>query len=183
MTTTEAADLRAAREHAALLRDLEALCRKYIPRNPVLPLPPDAKMPTKPGQIWVIPDEQFQVINTIVGIPDDPAAAGITYIAGPMTGYPDHNWPAFNAMAARLRGAGLTVINPAELHPDTTHDWDWYLRRDIAELVKCSRVVFLPDWFNSRGARLEHHVAAALGLDLVYPDDIDDFITNRTCAQ
>lgn len=109
-------------------------------------------------------------------IPDDAATSGPTYIAGPMTGYADHNYPAFNNMAERLRDVGFQVINPAEIHPDTTHPWDWYLRRDITELVKCSRVVFLPGWFDSKGARLEHKVAAGLGLDLVFPPDVESFI-------
>ncbi|WP_082994533.1 DUF4406 domain-containing protein [Mycobacterium sp. 1245801.1] len=129
MTTTEANDLRAAREHAALLRDLEALCAKYAACN----------------------RKTSNATDFAHQLTDDPAAAGITYIAGPMTGYADHNYPAFNAMAKRLRDAGLTVINPAEIHPDTKHPWDWYLRRDITELVKCARVVFLNGWSRSRG--------------------------------
>lgn len=37
------------------------------------------------------------------------------YCSGPMTGIPDHNIPAFNAAAERLRKEGHFVINPAEL--------------------------------------------------------------------
>lgn len=36
------------------------------------------------------------------------------YLAGPMTGLPEHNFPAFHAEAARLRGLGYQVENPAE---------------------------------------------------------------------
>lgn len=36
------------------------------------------------------------------------------YLAGPMTGLPEHNFPAFHAEAARLRGLGYHVENPAE---------------------------------------------------------------------
>lgn len=39
---------------------------------------------------------------------------GRVYVAGPMTGIPELNFPAFNAESARLRSEGLTVINPAE---------------------------------------------------------------------
>ena len=31
------------------------------------------------------------------------------YVAGPMTGLPDFNYPAFNAEAQRLRGLGYQV--------------------------------------------------------------------------
>lgn len=37
------------------------------------------------------------------------------FISGPMTGLPDHNFPAFEAAAKRLRDDGHFVINPAEL--------------------------------------------------------------------
>jgi len=78
-----------------------------------------------------------------------------TYVAGPMTGYPDWNQPAFMDMAARLRAVGHQVINPAELHEASSEvPWDWYLRRDLAELVKCSQVVMLQGWERSKGARL-----------------------------
>lgn len=36
------------------------------------------------------------------------------YLAGPMTGLPEFNYPAFHAEAARLRGLGYQVENPAD---------------------------------------------------------------------
>lgn len=46
---------------------------------------------------------------------DDPNSRGITYIAGPMTlvGPPTWNYPAFEALATRLRASGLEVIFPS----------------------------------------------------------------------
>lgn len=106
-----------------------------------------------------------------------------TYVAGPMTGYPEWNEPAFVAMATRLRDAGLLVISPNELHPaDAAIPHDWYLRRDLAELVKCRRVVFLPGWERSKGARLEHQVAEGLGLELVYPHELETFMETIGCT-
>lgn len=179
-------DLRAAREHGALLKDLAALCAKYTACPAAEPeqLSPAqtvrAAVAVHAARLWPLPDDPFDITEWFGnGVPDDPDAAGIVYIAGPMSGQPEHGYPAFNAMAARLRAAGHTVINPAELHPDTTHPWAWYLRRDLAELVKCSTIVFLPGWFNSKGARLEHHVASALDLKLVYPHDTDEYIADR----
>lgn len=40
------------------------------------------------------------------------------------------------------------------------------MRRDLQMLLKCSAVCMLPGWKRSRGARLEHHVAEELGLDI-----------------
>lgn len=107
-------------------------------------------------------------------------APALTYIAGPMTGYPEWNHPAFYAMAEKLRAAGHAVICPAELH-EASHDvpWHWYLRRDLAELVKCDRIVLLPGWWESRGARLEHYVAKQLGLEVIYPHDIESLLAQE----
>ncbi|AXH46894.1 hydrolase [Mycobacterium phage Aminay] len=102
----------------------------------------------------------------------------VYYIAGPMTGYPEWNHPAFYNMAARLRCAGHRVVCPAELH-DASDEiaWDWYLRRDLAELVKCTHMLLLPGWERSKGARLEHTVAEALGLGITYPHETEELFT------
>jgi nucleoside 2-deoxyribosyltransferase len=88
------------------------------------------------------------------------------YLAGPMTGYPDHNFPAFRAAAGALREAGHDVVNPAELDAEvgTDHPWEYYMRRDIALLVECEGIALLPGWSGSRGARLEYGIARALGM-------------------
>jgi Domain of unknown function (DUF4406) len=107
-----------------------------------------------------------------IDIPDDPSEADITYIAGPMTsvGPPTWNYPAFIKMADRLRAHDRKVISPHELHePDSNVKWDWYLRRDLAQLVKCNGIIMLPGWGHSRGATLEHHVAKALEMTVYYP--------------
>lgn len=98
------------------------------------------------------------------------------YIAGPMTGIPDLNFPAFNAEAARLRAAGWEVLNPAEINPDHTMAWADCMRRDLAALVTCDAIQLLPNWRASRGATLEYHVARELGLQVlnVYDFDRDD---------
>ena len=93
------------------------------------------------------------------------------YIAGPMTGLPDLNFPAFNRAAAILRAAGYEAINPAEINPDPTAGWEACMRADIAELVKCDGVALLPGWERSRGASLEAHIAHSLGMRLVYPGE------------
>ena len=94
------------------------------------------------------------------------------YIAGPMTGLPDLNFPAFHAAAVRLRGLGHTVINPAEINSNPDADWADCMRKDIAELVTCDAVALLLGWSNSRGATLERHIASALGMPCVPAEQI-----------
>ena len=89
-----------------------------------------------------------------------------TYIAGPMTGLPDLNFPAFHQAAEWLRGMGHEVVNPAEINPDTSMEWHECMRADIAQLVTCQCIYLLPGWEDSRGATLEHHIAERLGLTI-----------------
>lgn len=93
------------------------------------------------------------------------------YIAGPMTGLPELNFPAFHAAAATLRAMGHEVINPAELNPDPTAEWLDCMRRDIAALVTCDAVALLPGHDDSRGALIENRLATGLGF-LVQPIEL-----------
>ena len=86
------------------------------------------------------------------------------YIAGPMTGLPELNFPAFHTEAAWLRAMGHEVVNPAEINADPTARWEDCMRADIAQLVTCDGIHLLAGWEKSRGATLEHHIATALGL-------------------
>lgn len=103
------------------------------------------------------------------------------YIAGPMTGIPQFNFPAFDAMAARLRSANYTPVSPAELDspsdraaalasPDgsmlsygkgSKKTWGDFLARDVKLITDggIEGVVVLKGWQASRGARLETFVA------------------------
>lgn len=87
------------------------------------------------------------------------------YIAGPMTGLPDFNYPAFNAEAARLRKLGYHVENPADNPAQET--WQAYMRQAITQLVTCDLVALLPGWENSRGAKIENGLAVSLGIPVV----------------
>jgi hypothetical protein len=92
------------------------------------------------------------------------------YIAGPMTGLPDLNFPAFARAARRLRAAGHTVVSPAEVNPDHSMPWEQCMRRDIPELCTCEAIALLPGWEDSRGARLEAQIAGALRMRVLRLD-------------
>ena len=87
------------------------------------------------------------------------------YIAGPMTGHEDLNFPAFHAAAERFAEAGWRVANPAmNFGGRTDLPRQIYLRADVAMLAKCDAIALLPCWERSRGATLEAVLAAELGL-------------------
>jgi nucleoside 2-deoxyribosyltransferase len=90
------------------------------------------------------------------------------YIAGPMTGLPELNFPAFHREAANLRAQGIEVVNPAEINADPNAKWVDCMRADIRELVTCDVIAMLPGWDKSKGATLEHHIAKTLELRVVY---------------
>lgn len=86
------------------------------------------------------------------------------YIAGPMSGMKDFNYPAFNAEAKALREAGHHVENPAENPDPPCKSWQAYMRMAIAQLITCDTIRMLPGSENSKGAVLELHIAMSLGM-------------------
>lgn len=97
------------------------------------------------------------------------------YIAGPMTSIPDFNFPAFRTAEHELEQMGVgEVWHTAEKAPPAPEDarpWEDYLRDALRLMLGCDAVVVLPGWRESKGARLEVHVALELGMPVVeYPD-------------
>lgn len=94
------------------------------------------------------------------------------YLSGPMTGYDEFNYPAFHAFASMLRNRGHEVVSPPEqdeisgLDPKVAK-WEEFIRWDIRVLIDCEAIVLMDGWHKSRGARLEHHIADALGLKVL----------------
>jgi nucleoside 2-deoxyribosyltransferase len=91
------------------------------------------------------------------------------YLAGPMRGYPDYNYPAFHKAAEWLRSEGFIVWSPAEHEPPKpTHaDPAWaetlwmrsIIREDLDALMGCDTIALLPNWEKSIGASVEWAVA------------------------
>lgn len=101
------------------------------------------------------------------------------YIAGPMSGHMNYNYPAFHAAARCLRQLGLTIISPAEddkgrpLNPPTlgaAKPHAEYMRDGLNKLLRCEAIYMLPGWQHSKGATLEHDVAKACGMTMLYAE-------------
>ena len=109
------------------------------------------------------------------------------YIAGPMAGYPEFNYPAFNRVEDALLRAGESVVNPAKLdgHDSLGDGLDpeggtgvtaklraEFLKRDFAHLATCDAIAMLPGWEYSTGANAELLMARIMDLSVfvVYDD-------------
>ena len=101
------------------------------------------------------------------------------YIAGPMRGYEELNFPAFHEAAATLRAGGHEVVSPAELDLEAFGTMEaikaeaekpgmlaGFLKRDLAAMLDCTTVALLPGWEKSQGALTEAMVAAMAGIPL-----------------
>lgn len=100
------------------------------------------------------------------------------YIAGPMTGVPEHNFPAFDRAKVLLLKDGYEVVSPADIDramgfeglgttgaPEETKTMlREMFERDIIALFDCDAIYLLKGWMNSVGATAEHAVARRLGL-------------------
>ena len=110
------------------------------------------------------------------------------YLAGPMRGIKDFNFPSFMSATMTLTSAGHSVFNPAQRDMEKygigicnspTGDF-----KDIAHLgfslrealsadtkyicEEAEAIVLLPGWEKSKGACAEKALAEALGLEIFY---------------
>jgi len=110
------------------------------------------------------------------------------YIAGPMSGIPQFNFPVFHEAARTLRSLGIEVISPAE--EDEKHGiatlamqskdgkldangkiagqtWGDVLARDVKIVAdEVTGVALLSGWERSKGAKLEVTVALLAGKEV-----------------
>jgi hypothetical protein len=109
-----------------------------------------------------------------------------------MTGIPQFNFPAFEAMAAGLRADGIKVQSPAEMDDPETRKmalsspdgapgtgsangetWGDFLARDVKLVADGVKGVLVMDgWEKSRGARLETFVAYLTGKPIRWAVDL-----------
>jgi hypothetical protein len=125
-----------------------------------------------------------------------PACRKTCYLAGPMRGYENFNFPAFMENERLLRAAGWEVWNPArfDLEQDGFNPYvpatlateesankplEHYVRRDVGLLASLrpkseDAIVLMPGWTESTGATAEAQVSTWLKLRLLELEDALD---------
>lgn len=91
------------------------------------------------------------------------------FISGKVSGLPyAYAQERFNRAASLFQG--WEVHNPVKLCKPT---WSWWRCMAVClwHLVKCDMVVFLDNWQDSKGARIEHRVARFFDKQIIYVND------------
>lgn len=115
----------------------------------------------------------METIQTKINLDDQ-----TIYIAGPMTGKENFNFPEFDAATAKWKEEGYNVINPANLSRELAESLGVELSEltprenaltDLSHLIsKATHMYMLNGWEYSKGAKAEHAVAQWLGLTIKY---------------
>ena len=107
------------------------------------------------------------------------------YIAGPMRGYVEYNFPEFYRAEKLLQTQypGCKVYNPARMDNEAGFDEKasgaechgvaednlrkWF-PRDVEAIAKCDTIYLLEGWQSSTGATIEKQIAEMFGLTVMY---------------
>ena len=112
------------------------------------------------------------------------------FISGPMTGYPEFNFPYFNCVARQLKDAGLDFVNPVDVckkyKKETVLSDPAKFQQMVDEQQKlereCDAILLLDGWEKSKGVRLELKTALELDMKIYLENDLD-VLNGRLCGK
>lgn len=86
----------------------------------------------------------------------------IYYLSGPMSGYPEYNYPEFERTKKNLERQGYKIVSPHECEPDPDAGsiseeqlWENMMVKCMAKMEECNGIILMEGWPESRGARRE----------------------------
>ena len=88
------------------------------------------------------------------------------YLSGPITGIKNYKGLFLFAEEIVRMCDAARIFNPASQIPDSL-GYEQAMKRCVAALAEYDTIMLLPGWHTSKGARLEHDVALACGMDIV----------------
>lgn len=95
------------------------------------------------------------------------------YISGPITGTDDY-MERFARAAERLRGMGYEPVNPAAVTAQLPPmEWAECMAVAAKCMEMCGTIYQMRGWQGSRGAVIEWHLAAAMGMDVLDAEGLE----------
>lgn len=104
------------------------------------------------------------------------------YIAGKVSGLPIHTTTIKFGEAQKklsVKYPNAKIYNPLLVVNDWHCPWHVAMQKCLEALLASDMVYMLSDWQDSKGARLEHHVAQTIGKDISYEDASTADIGNK----
>lgn len=91
------------------------------------------------------------------------------YISGGITNVKDY-MEKFKEAEDHLNELGYSVINPAKVLGNMPEDTEWveYMELCVVMINQAQVIYMLPEWQQSKGARIERQTAIELGKDVIY---------------
>lgn len=92
------------------------------------------------------------------------------YLSGKITGLDEITVKRNFDIAERnviLRFPQAEIVNPLKL-VGYEPNWKIAMLKDIEALFDCTAIFMLSNWMDSKGAKIEHHIAAVLGYTIIY---------------
>ncbi len=90
------------------------------------------------------------------------------YISGKISGLPLGEVREKFAHAERqIEAFGHTPVNPLKNGLPTDAEWEEQMLASIRLLFGSDAIYMLPDWFNSKGARIERNIAIERELEII----------------
>jgi hypothetical protein len=87
------------------------------------------------------------------------------YVSGRISGDPDYLSKFMDAVYELVKAGYEDIINPC-CYASADDDWNTAMRKTLSVMLTCGGVALLPDWEESRGAKIEARLAVNLGLEV-----------------
>ena len=94
------------------------------------------------------------------------------YISGKISGIEELAPLLFEIAENLLEKEGFEKINPLTINHNHDLTWEIYMKVDIKAMCDCGSIYLLKNWYNSKGAIIEHDLAKKLKFEMIYEKEL-----------